>query len=49
MAERFVGTVRRECLDRLLVLGRRHLEAALVEYLEHYNAASPIPGAAITA
>jgi putative transposase len=37
IAERFVGTVRRECLDRLLVLGRRHLEVVLAEYIEHYN------------
>ena len=31
-AERFVVTVRRECLDLLLVVGRRHLELVLVEY-----------------
>ncbi|MGH3494733.1 MAG: integrase core domain-containing protein [Sciscionella sp.] len=41
MAERFVGTVRRECLDRLLVLGRRHLEAILAGYVEHYNSHRP--------
>jgi len=41
IAERFVGTVRRECLDRLLVLGRRHLEAVLAEYVEHYNLHRP--------
>ena len=29
-AERWVGTVRRECLDRLLILGRRHLQHVLV-------------------
>jgi hypothetical protein len=40
-AERFVGTVRRECLDRLLVFNRRHLEAVLIDYLEHYNAHRP--------
>jgi hypothetical protein len=27
--ERVVGTIRRECLDRMLILGRRHLEAVL--------------------
>jgi putative transposase len=31
-AERWVGTVRRECLDRLLILGRRHLEHVLATY-----------------
>jgi transposase InsO family protein len=40
-AERFVGTIRRECLDRLLVFGRRHLESVLVEYLLHYNGHRP--------
>ena len=32
-AERWVGTLRRECLDWLLVVGRRHLEAVLREYM----------------
>ena len=41
LAERFVGTVRRECLDRMLVLGRRHLEVVLAEYVEHYNSHRP--------
>jgi putative transposase len=36
-AERFVGTVRRECLDRMLIFGRRHLEQVLAEYVVHYN------------
>jgi len=36
-AERWVGTVRRECLDRLLIVGRRHLDAVLCEYAAHYN------------
>jgi transposase InsO family protein len=40
-AERFVGTVRRECLDRMVVVGRRHLEAVLHEYVEHYNGHRP--------
>jgi transposase InsO family protein len=40
-AERFVGTVRRECLDRLLIFSRRHLEQVLVEYLAHYNQHRP--------
>jgi putative transposase len=40
-AKRWVGTVRRECLDRLLIFGRRHLEVVLGEFVEHYNAARP--------
>ncbi len=41
IAERWVGTVRRECLDWMLILGRRHLERVLEEYVGHYNAARP--------
>jgi putative transposase len=41
ICERVIGTIRRECLDRILVLGRRHLEAVLAEYVEHYNAHRP--------
>ncbi len=40
-AERWIGTLRRECLDRLLIVGRRHLRAVLAEYLEHYNSHRP--------
>jgi hypothetical protein len=40
-AARWVGTVRRECLDRLLILGRRHLEHILASYTRHYNAHRP--------
>ena len=36
-AERFVGTVRRECLGRMLIFGRRHLEHVLADYVVHYN------------
>ena len=43
-AERWVRTVRRECLDWTLVLGRRHLERALREYVAHYNAKRPHRG-----
>jgi putative transposase len=39
--ERVIGTIRRECLDRMLILGRRHLEAVLAEYVEHYNTHRP--------
>jgi putative transposase len=41
VAERWVGTVRRECLDWLLILGLRHLEQVFKEYVGHYNAARP--------
>lgn len=41
VCERVIGTLRRECCDRVLVLGRRHLEAVLAEYLHHYNAHRP--------
>jgi putative transposase len=40
-AERWVGTVRRECLDHVLIFGRRHLERLLGVYVEHYNSARP--------
>jgi transposase InsO family protein len=40
-AERFVGTARRECLDRMLILGHRHLERVLAEYVVHYNCHRP--------
>ena len=40
-AERFVGTVRRECLDQMLIFGRQHLEAAVHEYVEYYNRHRP--------
>jgi transposase InsO family protein len=41
IAERFIGTLRRECLDHLLIIGPRHLAAVLHEYLEHYNTHRP--------
>jgi len=41
ICERVIGTFRRECLDRVLILGRRDLEAVLAEYVEHYNAHRP--------
>jgi transposase InsO family protein len=43
-AERFVRTVRHECLDHLLVVSRRHLESVLDEYVRHYNQARPHRG-----
>jgi putative transposase len=40
-AERWIGTVRRELLDRMLILGQRHLEKVLAGYLAHYNQHRP--------
>jgi putative transposase len=40
-AERFVGTVRRECLDHLLVVSRGHLQNILRIYIGHYNRHRP--------
>jgi transposase InsO family protein len=40
-AERWVRTVREECLDWLLILGRRQLEQVLNTYVDHYNRKRP--------
>jgi putative transposase len=40
-AERFVRTVRAECLDWLLILGHSHLERALRIFVAHYNHQRP--------
>jgi hypothetical protein len=36
-----IGTLRRECLDQMLILGRRHLVTVLAEYVERYNSHRP--------
>ena len=46
-AERFVRTVRAECLDWLLIIGRRHLESVLRIYTAHYNRERPHRGLAL--
>jgi putative transposase len=46
-AERFVRTVRTECLDWLLIIGRRHLEHVLRTYTRHYNRERPHRGLAL--
>jgi len=40
-AERYVGTLRRECLDHLLIHGEQHLRRMLAEYARHYNEHRP--------
>ena len=41
IAERFVGTIRRELLDRILVINQQHAKALLCEYERHYNTHRP--------
>lgn len=41
VAERVVGTLRRECLDHIIVINERHLRRILKEYVAHYNGARP--------
>jgi transposase InsO family protein len=43
-AERWVRTIRTECLDWILVLGRRHLNGILHQYVRHYNQHRPHRG-----
>ncbi len=40
-ADRWVGTVRRECTDRMLIAGERHLKMMLASYTAHYNEHRP--------
>ena len=46
ICERLIGTLRRELLDRTLILGEAHLRAVLTEYQTHYNTARPHQGIA---
>jgi putative transposase len=41
IAERWISSARRECLDRMLIVGERHLRPVLSEYAEHYNVHRP--------
>jgi putative transposase len=38
-AERVIGTIRRECLNHMTILGRRHLRKILSDYLDYYHSA----------
>jgi putative transposase len=40
-AERWIGTLRRECLDRLLIVNEGHLRRVIEQYVEHYNTHRP--------
>ncbi|HEY2687127.1 MAG TPA: integrase core domain-containing protein, partial [Streptosporangiaceae bacterium] len=41
ICERITGTLRRELLDRLLIVNEHHLRRVMAEYLQHYNTARP--------
>src|SRR5258708_40026454 len=41
ICERLIGALRREVLDRLLIVNEHHLRQLLTEYLAHYNTARP--------
>jgi transposase InsO family protein len=41
IAERFIGALRRECLDHILITGPRHLEVVLRAYVQHFNTHRP--------
>ena len=40
-AERWIATIRRECLDRLLIVNEHHLRRVIKQYVEHYNTHRP--------
>ena len=44
LCERFLGSVRRECLDHFLILSERQLHRILKEYVHYFNTARPHPG-----
>ncbi len=57
-AERLIGSIRRECIDHIVVFGERHLRHVLLSYMTYYNSArthlslnkdAPVPRAADTA
>lgn len=46
ICERFLGSLRRECLDHILILGERHLHQTVKEYVRYFNHARPHQGIA---
>jgi putative transposase len=44
ICERFIGSVRRECLDHILILSERHLRRLVREYVDYFNHARPHQG-----
>ena len=46
ICERFVGSLRRECLDHMLVLNRKHLNVITRDYVDYYNRNRPHQGLA---
>jgi transposase InsO family protein len=43
-AERFVGSIKSECLDRIVPLGETHLRAAIRAFMDHYHEERPHQG-----
>jgi len=43
-AERVIGSIRRECLDHLIIIGEDHLRRALRDYLDYYHNSRPHQG-----
>jgi putative transposase len=41
IAERWIASARRECLDRMLITGERHLQLVLSQYVDHFNVHRP--------
>jgi transposase InsO family protein len=47
-AERLIGSIRRECVDHIIVLGEMHLRRVLKSYADYYNRASEHPSGYVT-
>jgi putative transposase len=43
-AERVIGSIRRECLDHLIIIGEDHLRRALRDYFDYYHSSRPHEG-----